>query len=256
MKLVLRKIVKPFHRLVICLALVSPAFSACSSSSSSAIPSQNAFARVRFAEGSPLLEADVNGQPQALGSNVYLQLDKSTVASSFSYGTLTSFLNVTAGAHTVTARNPLGYAVGPLKVPSLTANVRYSLVLVGAYPNYSVLAFEEPAPNGAQLSLYEASPSLAQAGFGKFRASTGSSFVGLGTARYGAVSTVGLGKSVADFGGYAGNASAPLGKATPAQIDSFDTHNELPFHNITRLSLFLFDGPSSSKAQVFGSLDP
>lgn len=247
---------KPFCRLLIIYALIPVALAACSSSSSSSsIPSQTALVRVRFAQGAPVLEADVNGQPQEL-ENVYLQLDKATVASSFSYGTITTFSNVAPGAHTLTARDTLGYAVGPLKVPALSAGMRYSLVLVGAYPNYSVLAFAEPGGSGAQLSLYEASPTVSQAAFGKFRASSGSGLVQLGSAHYGAVSTVNLGKSVSDFGGYAGDAQAPYGKVTPAQIDSFDTHNVLPFQNATRLSLFLFDAPGSTTAQVFGSLDP
>jgi hypothetical protein len=41
-----------------------------------------------------------------------------------------------------------------------------------------------------------------------------------------------------------------------SQIDSFDKKNVLPFHNASRLSLFLFDvSGSGSSGPVFGSLD-
>jgi hypothetical protein len=67
---------------------------------------------------------------------------------------------------------------------------------------------------------------------------------------------VALGKSVSNFGGYVGPAGAPLGALTPAQIDSFDSRNVLPFHQAARLSLFLFDPKAGSRSgPVFGSLD-
>ena len=41
-----------------------------------------------------------------------------------------------------------------------------------------------------------------------------------------------------------------------SQVNSFDKKNVLPFHNASRLSLFLFDtSGSGSSGPVFGSLD-
>jgi hypothetical protein len=218
------------------------------------MPAQAAPARVRFVDGAPTLATLINGLPQDIGT-AYLQLDGSTVASSFAYGTISPFMPIPAGTHSLTARDQLGYAIGPLKTPSLSAGTRYTLIVVGAYPNYSVLAFPEPKSGGAQLSLYEASPTVRSAAFGRFLASSRSNFTQLGTAPYGNVATVGLGSHVSNFGGYVGKASAPLGTLTAAQINTFDTHNILPFHQAARLSLFLFDVKASSIPSIFGSLD-
>lgn len=227
-----------------------------SSSSSSTIPAQAATARVRFADGAPFLETLIDGVPEDIGA-AYLQVDNATVASSFAYGTMTSFLTLTPGVHSLVARDTLGYAVGPLKTTALSAGKRYTLIVVGTYPAYSVLTFEEPASDGsAQLSFYEASPTVPQADFGSFRASSHSDFTQLGSAKLGSVATVTLGKSVSDIGGYAGQSSNPLGTVTPSQIDAFDRHNALPFHAISRLSVFLYDPKGgSSIGPVFGSLD-
>jgi len=232
-----------------------------SSSSSSTIPSQAAgSARVRFVDGAPFLETLIGGTPQPICASAsapcYLQVNGETVSELFSYGSMTPFVSVTAGTLSLVARDEAGYAVGPLKTPTLTAGKRYTLVVVGTYPNYSVLIFEEPASSGAQLSLYEASPTVPQASFGSFRASSRSDFKQRGSAKYGNIETVSLGKSVSNFGGYAGNASNPLGAFTIVQIDSFDSHNVLPFNAVNRFSLFLFDPkPGSSNGPVFASLD-
>jgi hypothetical protein len=231
------------------------ALAACggSSSSSNAMPAQAGTARVRYADGAPSLEALINGVPQDIGT-AYLQVDSHTVVSIFAYGSITSFGNVTPGVHKLVARDTLGYAVGPLKTPSLSAGKLYSLIVVGSYPNYRVLAFEEPAVTGdAQLSLYEASPSSRHAEFGTFQASTGSNFKQLGSASFGSVATVTLGKSVSDIGGYVGPPN-PRATISPSQVDSFDSQNALPFQNASRLSLFLFD-PKTGSSRVFGSLD-
>jgi hypothetical protein len=227
-----------------------------SSSTSSALPSEGASVRVRFVEGAPFLETPINGVPTDIGQ-AYLQVDGATVASTFTYGTVTQFSATSAGTHSLRALDELGYAVGPLKTPALSAGGRYTLALVGAYPTYRVIAFAEPASGGeAQLSLYEASPTVAQADFGGFRASSHSNFKRLGSATFGNVATVALGKSVSNFGGYAGPPSKPLGAFALAQIDAFDSHNALPFHAASRLSLFLFDAKSgSANGPVFGSLD-
>ncbi|MBV9027267.1 MAG: DUF4397 domain-containing protein [Candidatus Eremiobacteraeota bacterium] len=234
------------------------ALSACGGSNAApggALPAQQGGARVRFADGAPALETLINGVPQDIGT-AYLQMDGATVASQFAYGTLTPFLGVTAGAHSLVARDQLGYAVGPLNSPSLAAGSRYTLIVVGAYPNYRVLAFEEPkTTSGAQLSLYEASPTVPSAEFGSFTASSRSNFKALGNAHLGNVVTIGVGTHVADFGGFVGPPNAPIGTVTPAQINPFDSRNALPFHRIGRLSLFLFDRKYGSVAPVFGSLD-
>lgn len=226
-----------------------------SGSSSSTPPAQAASVRVRYGEGAPSLEALINGVPQDIG-NAYLQVDSQTVVSVFAYASITSFLTLTPGVHSLVARDTLGYAVGPLKTPSLSPGKRYTLVVVGSYPNYSVLAFEEPdSGDDAQLSLYEASPSSPRANFGTFAASSGSDFKQLGSASFGSVATVSLGKSVSDIGGYV-TPPDPHATVTPKQIDPFDTHDALPFHNAARLSLFLFDPKTGSSAgPVVGSLD-
>jgi hypothetical protein len=223
---------------------------------------QAAPARVRIADGAPVLETLINGVPQDIGA-AYLQVDGATVVSSFAYGTITSFFDVAAGAHSLVARDTLGYAVGPLKTSSLSPGGRYTLVVVGSYPNYQVLTFNEPKSTGkAQLSLYEASPAVPQAAFGRFRASSRSGFQQLGSAHFGSLATVSMGKSVTNLGGYVGSPphcnppSQPPNCITPVQLDSFDSRNALPFHNIGRLSLFLFDVKTGSAGPVFGSLDP
>jgi len=195
------------------------------------MPRQAGSARARFVDGAPSLETIINGVPQDIGL-AYLQLNGSTVASSFAYGTFT------------------------LKTSSLTGGNFYTLVVVGSFPNYRVLTFQEPkSSSGAQLSFYEASPAVPSADFGSFRASSFSNFKKLGSARLGNVATVSLGSSVSNIGGFAGPASAPIGTVKPVQINSFDSRNALPFHNIGRLSLFLFDMKAGSIAPVFGSLD-
>lgn len=254
-----------YYRSVFPALTLALAISGCggSSSSSSSLPGQAQTARVRFADGAPSLETLIGGVPQPLCPNAstpcYLQVNKQTVTQGFYYGSMTSFLSVAAGSLSLVARVEAGYAVGPLTTSALSAGKSYTLVVVGSYPKYQVLAFEEPPSTGsARLSLYNASPSRAQANFGTFRASSHSNFTQRGSARLGEVSTVSLGKSVSDVGGYAGNAGSPIGTVTPAQIDSFDRHNALPYHNIARLSLFLFDikCPSGScPGPLFGSLD-
>ncbi len=214
-------------------------------------------ARVRYLDGAPALETLVNGSPQNLGSNAYLQVDSQTVVSIFDYGSMSTFLPIAAGTHKLIARNTLGYFVGPLSTTALSPGKRYTLIVVGSYPHYRVLTFEEPAASAnAAVSLYGASPSTPQASFGTFKASTDTDFKQLGSARFGTVATVSLGKSAPDVGGYVGESSRPLGKLTPSQINSFDLNNVLPFHSQSRLSLFLFDlKTTSAPPRVFGSLD-
>ena len=226
------------------------------SSASTAVPPAQSSVSVRYVDGAPALDALINGVPTDIGA-AYLQVDGSTVASSFAYGTLTSFASLSAGAHSLVARDDLGYAVGPVNTPALTGGKRYTLILVGSYPKYAVLAFEEPPfASGARLSLYEAAPSMASAKFGSFRASSHSNYVQRGSAGFGSIATASLGAKVSNLGGYVGAASNPTGQLTPAQINSFDRRNELPFHAISRLSLFLFDVKTgSSHGPVFGSLD-
>jgi hypothetical protein len=249
---------KLFHRLSSLALAWIVVLGGCSSgsSSSSTLPSTQGSALVRVADGAPFLDTLINGVPNDIGA-AYLQADGQTVASSFTYGLISSFFALAPGTHSLKALDTLGYFVGPLKTPSLAAGKRYTLVVVGAYPNYSAIAFEEPASaSGAQLSFYEASPSTQLEPFGRFRASTHSNFKQLRTARYGNVVTVGLGSGVSDIGGYVGPANSPIGALTPAQINSFDGRNKLPFHQVNRLSLFLFDVKAGSSAgPVFGSLD-
>jgi hypothetical protein len=232
----------------------------CSGSSSSSMPPASAgTARVRFADGAPVLETIINGVPTSIGL-AYLQVDGQTVASSFNYATATQFTFLSPGTHSLTALDDLGYKVGPLKTAPLAAGKNYSLVVVGSYPKYYVITFEEPPDsNEAQLSLYEASPKAPKADFGSFNATSSSNFTELGSATLGNVVTVTLGKSVTNFGGYAGEGAVPFsgGTVTPVSVDGFDTENALPFQRASRLSLFLFDQKAGSCpcGPVVGSLD-
>lgn len=229
------------------------------------MPAQAGPARVRFVDGAPSLESLVAGSPQSLGPYTYLQVDSKTVVSQFAYSTMSSFVTMPAGTHSLVARNAAGYAVGPLKTTALSGGGRYTVVVVGAYPHYAVLTFEEPSGSSdAQLALYEASPTVRSADFGSFTASSRSDYKKLGSAAFGHVAIVPLGVHVTNIGGYAGKGTKPLmcgsaicGDVTPADTDAFDKHNELPFHNAGRLSLFLFDPGtgSDSAGPVFGSLD-
>jgi hypothetical protein len=223
------------------------------------MPSGPSNVSVRFVDGAPSLEALVNGTPQSICVGVsapcYLQVNGQTVSQLFYYGTMTPFVSVPAGTLSLVARDVVGYAVGPIKTTTLSAGKRYTLVAVGAYPAYSVVAFEEPkSASGAQVSLYEASPSVPSADFGRFAASSRSNFTKLGSAHFGTVATVALGNRASNLGGYVGSSTAPLGALTLKQINSFDRHDVLPFHQAARLSLFLFD-PVGSSSPVFGSLD-
>jgi hypothetical protein len=216
--------------------------------------------QVRFAEGAPLLEALVNGVPQDIGDTAYLTVNGATVATAFPYGTITPFAAFPAGTLSLTALDSVGYAVGPIKTSTpLAAGKSYTVVLLGTYPAYRAVVFEEPASSSnAALAVYEASPSFTSADFGRFTASTGTNFKKLGTARFGNLVEVSLGKSVSNFGGYVGRGITPIthGAVTPVSLNGFDTGNALPFNNATRLSLFVFDvKPGGSLGPVFGSLD-
>ncbi len=238
--------------------LALAACSSTSSSSSSSLPSTSNSAQVRFVDGAPSLETLINGYPTDIGL-AYLQVGGATVTYNFVYGSATSFVPEPAGVQSLVARDTLGYAVGPLKSASLSPGGRYTLVVVGTYPNYNVLTFAEPKnASGAQLSLYEASPAMPSADFGSFDASSGSNFKRLGSARLGNVVTVSLGGSVTNFGGYVGTGTTPIthGTLTPAQVNAFDTANALPFDAAARFSLFLLDvKPGTAIGPVFGSLD-
>jgi len=232
------------------------------SSPSSSIPSSGGNAQVRFVDGAPSLETIIGSTPQAICSGgsapCYLQVNGQTVTQLFYYGSITNFMPESAGVHSMSARDTAGYAVGPLKTTSLVAGHTYTLVVVGSYPNYEVLTFEEPKSSGnAALSLYEASPAVPDIDFGSFNASSHSGFKKLGAAHVGNVVTVSLGTRVTDLGAYAGHGTTPVtnGTLTAAQINSFDTNSVLPFNNADRLSLFFFD-VNGTKGPVFGSLDP
>jgi hypothetical protein len=233
-----------------------------SSNSNGMPPASNGMARVRFAEGAPDLETLIGGVPGSLCPVVtapcYLQDNGQTVTQAFTYGSFTTFLFVTPGVQSLVALDDLGYRVGPLKSAPLSAGKAYTLIVVGTYPKYSVLTFEEPASSkgNVQLSLYEASPTVPSADFGSFVASSHKGFKQIGSAKVGKVVTVSLGASVSNFGAYAGKGTKPFprGELTLANVDSFDKHNLLPFHNASRFSLFLFDTGNAS-GPVFGSLD-
>jgi hypothetical protein len=236
--------------------------SACNDSGSSPgfVPNA-AKVQVRFAEGAPSLEAIVNGAPTpvcgAIVQSCYFEVNGATVSNQWFYSYLTPYTSFRAGTLSLTAADSVGYTIGPIKTDSLAAGKSYTVILVGTYPHYRALAFEDPSSSsGAQLALYEASPATPQAAFGSFKVSTRSNFKQLGTTSLGHVAAVPVGNNVTDFGGYAGPISSRIGTVTPAQVDDSDTKNALPFHAANRLSLFLFDATGSGKvSQLFGSLD-
>jgi hypothetical protein len=235
-------------------------FGGCGSSNNGTTPATAAKVQVRFAEGAPVLETLINGVPQDIGNSAYLTVNGATVTTAFPYGSITPFVALPAGTLSLTALDSVGYAVGPIKTSApLAAGKSYTVVLLGAYPSYHAVTFEEPASTGnAALALYEASPSFSSADFGRFTASTNSNYKKLGTAHFSNVVTVSLGKSVSNFGGYVGSGTKPIlnGAITVSSVDGFDTGNALPFNNATRLSVFVFDPkPGSSLGPVFGSLD-
>jgi hypothetical protein len=215
--------------------------------------------QVRFIEGAPELEALVQGVPTDIGL-AYLTVNNATIASSFPYAAITPFSSFPAGTLSLTALDSLGYAVGPIKTSSaLESGKRYTVVLLGTYPNYRAIAYQEPdASSSAGLSVYEASPAAPSVDFGKFVASSQSGFQRLGSVAFGNLVSVPLGKSVSNFGGYAGKGTTPFpnGAVTLEDANSFDVRNVLPFHTATRLSLFIIDPKSGSSAgPVLGVLD-
>jgi len=259
----MQKHFRRFDAFALACALLCACGGGSSYSSASSAPPSAANAQVRFIDGAPSLETLINGVPGDLGPSAYLRVSGQTVASPFVYGSMTDFMPLAAGIHSLRALDESGYFVGPLKTPSLTAGHTYTLVVVGTYPNYEVLGFEEPkSGNGAALSLYEASPAAPNLDFGTFNAATGAGLTKRGSAHYGNVVTVSLGKSVTNLGGYVGHGTVPLmcsgrscGQLTAAQVNSFDTGSALPFNNASRLSLFVFDPKAGGIGPVFGSLD-
>ncbi len=237
--------------------LLAAFLSSCGGSATPSAPSQSGTAQVRFVEGAPVLEALVGGVPTSIGT-AYLTVGGQTVASSFSYGVVTPFVPLPAGTQRVAARDSLGYSVGPLPTTTLSAGKRYTVILVGTYPRYRALTFEEPtSADGAALAVYAASPVLPSIDFGTFAANRGDGFKRLGTAHYARLTTVSLGKSASNLGGYVGNGTTPIGGGTLTlrAVNTFDPRGALPFHAAGRFSLFLLDPTGSGSGPLFGSLD-
>jgi hypothetical protein len=215
--------------------------------------------QVRFIQGSPSLEAIIGGQPTDLGPSTYLSVDGTTVASSFLYAYLTPFANYHSGSLSLEALDSSGYKVGPVKTTALAAGKSYTVALVGTYPNYKALAFEEPAPQSrVTVSAYGASPSVPNADFGSFVTSGQRQYKKLGSVTLGEIATTNVGTHVTNFGAYIGHGTMPVegGAIAVESVDSFDTRGVLPFHSATRLSLFFLDPKGGqSLGPVLGSLD-
>jgi hypothetical protein len=249
-----------FRQLVLC-ATVTASISACGGSNNSTppIPSAPGTVRLRFLEAAPSLQALVNGVPTDLGA-AYLSVNGATTSSQFPYSYLTTYSTFHAGSQSIEVFDSLGYKVGPIQTGALSAGKQYTIAVVGSYPIYKAIPFEDPATaTTAQLTVYESSPSYANVDFGRFQASSHSSFQKLGSAAYGSVVSVPLGKSVSNFGGYIGKNVRPFGNAalTLAAVNSFDQRNVLPFNAAARLTLFVLDPSSpSDPPTVVGSLDP
>src|SRR5689334_13912710 len=84
-----------------CIALAGCGGSSYSSSSSSSLPSAGN-AQVRFVDGAPSLETLINGVPTDIGQ-AYLRVNGQTVTYNFSYGSITNFMPISAGAHSMRA---------------------------------------------------------------------------------------------------------------------------------------------------------
>jgi hypothetical protein len=225
----------------------------------SQIDATSAPAQVRFVEGSPLLETQVAGAPVGLGTS-FLQVNKTTIASYFPYGWITSYTGYPPGVLSVRVLDSLGYSIGPFKTASLAAGKSYSIALVGKYPKYKLLTFPD-APSskgGASLVVYEASPTVPKVDFGTFKVSKNTGYRQLGSVRLGSLQMRSLGKHVANTGAYVGTGTTPMtgGAVSLQSVDSFNRHNVLPFHNVSRLSLFVLDPLSGSLiGPVFGAYD-
>jgi hypothetical protein len=242
-----------------CAAAFSFSLMLCACGSGSTTPSTSVATRaavVRFIEGAPNLETIINGVPQSIGA-AYLSVDGATISSQFPYGEISQYTSLPAGVHAVEARSVSGYFVGPLKTDALQGGKSYTVIVLGSYPNYRAVAYEDPANDkNASLAVYEASPAFPTVDFGEFRAAQHSGFKRLGTVRLESVAAVSLGHGASDFGAYAGRGAVPLpnGALTIAQVDTFDSNNRLPFNNASRFSLFVLD-PAPNAGPVFGSLD-
>ena len=142
---------------------------------------------------------------------------------------------------------------------ALAAGKRYTLIVVGTYPNYSVLTFEEPASGRERPTL--ALRSVADRAQRRVRQLPRFEPFGLQSTRER--------ETRKRRDGFAGrerfelrrlrrSGSKPFtgGDLTLAGVNAFDKRNALPFHNASRFSLFLFDAKSgSASGPVFGSLD-
>ena len=236
--------------------------SACGGSNDStpSVSSAPATVRLRFLEAARELEALVNGVPTGLGTSRYLSVNGMTTSSQFPYAYLTTYSSFHAGTQSIEVLDELGYKVGPIQTDGLTAGKQYTIAVVGSYPHYKAIAFEDPAATiSAQVTVYEVSPSYANVDFGRFQASRHSNFQKVGRAAYGSVVSASLARSVSNLGGYVGKNVRPFasGALTLAQVNSFDQRNVLPFNASGRLALFVFhpESPSDPPA-VLGSLDP
>jgi hypothetical protein len=251
-----------FIRHCAAIATAMACLSACGGSNNStpSVSSAPATVRLRFLEAAPELEALVNGVPTGLGTSEYLSVNGMTTSSQFPYAYLTTYSSFHAGTQSIEVLDELGYKVGPIQTDGLTAGKQYTIAVVGSYPHYKAIAFEDPAATiSAQVTVYEVSPSYANVDFGRFQASTHSNFQKLGSAAYGSVVSASLAKSVSNWGGYVGKNVRPFasGALTLAQVNSFDQRNVLPFNASGRLALFVFDPESpSDPPTVLGSLDP
>ncbi|HTU83422.1 MAG TPA: DUF4397 domain-containing protein [Candidatus Acidoferrales bacterium] len=257
------------RRALAAIALLLPA--ACGGSSSWYAPpgpsvaagerASGGIAYARFLEGAPELETSVGGIVENLGTGT-LSVNAKTIASFFTYGTLTQFVPVGPGNVVVKVFDSLGYSMGPFTA-KVAAGESYSIVLVGTYPHYKLLVFAEPGAKGAALSVYEASPAAPQVTYGRYRArpkacgGTGTGYRALGAVHLGDVVTASLGPKVAGFGGYVGKGTTPMagGSITPCGVDAFDARNALPFNNVARLSLFVLDPGPGTIGPVIGNLD-
>jgi hypothetical protein len=239
--------------------------SACGGSNGSTPPASSTpgTVQLRFLEAAPTLEAIVNGQPTDIGP-AYLSVGGTTIASSFPYAALTAFSNFPAGAQSIELLDSIGYKVGPLETSALAGGKRYTIAVIGTYPNYKAIALQEPDPqSNVSLTAYGAAPSTPRIDFGSFHASGKPQYKQLGSVSFGTVVRKALGAHVTDFGGYIGHGQTPIrcgtvacGALTVHDVNSFDSSNVLPFNAANRFSLFFIDPkPGQPLGPVVGSLD-
>ncbi len=181
---------------------------------------------VRFADGAPSLEALIGSTPQSICAGVsspcYLQVNGKTVASSFTYGTLTTFVTLPAGTLSLKARDTSRLLRRPAQVDG--ADGRKQL---HARRGRGVSQLQRASVRGAENVQRRPDVTLrglAGRSVGRLRQLQSVDALEFQEARQRATRQRGNGcarkQPLSNLGGYVGNASAPLGALTLAPDQS------------------------------------